>query len=60
MDFFSILELKYDKFRLQNEQQVAIKYATLNHTLFAMELYRTLKPAFRPSFWLRHKATMIS
>lgn len=35
--FFLFLELKYDKSRLQNEQQVAIKYATLNHTLFAME-----------------------
>ena len=37
--FFSILEFKYDKSRLQNEQQVAIKYASLTHTLFAMERF---------------------
>lgn len=37
--FFSILEFKYDKSRLQKEQQVAIKYTTLTHTLFAMERF---------------------
>lgn len=32
--FFSVLEPKYDKPRLQ--QQIAINYNTLNYTLFAM------------------------